>query len=282
MPDQIPFTRGVPSADLLPVDDLRSAAETAFADPTSLSYGSGAGHAGLCAWIAARHGTDADRVLCANGSLQAFAFLTSVLLDGATTRRVLVEAPTYDRSILILRRAGAEVVGVPQDADGLDVDALAAEVDRNGPPAFAYVIPNFQNPSGATLTLERRRALVALASERGFLLVEDDPYGLLRWRGERLPTLHELDGGDNVVTMSSFTKTIAPGLRAGYAISPARAHTPPLDLRHQHADLALHAVARHDRRLLRCGTLRAQCRAGDRRAAPALRCDGRSPARALP
>jgi 2-aminoadipate transaminase len=220
MADQIPFTRGVPSADLLPVDDLRAAAETAFADPTALSYGSGAGHAGLRAWIAARHATDPDRVLCANGSLQAFAFLSDVLLDGATGRRVLVEAPTYDRSILILRRTGAEVVGVPQDADGLDVEALAADVERNGPPAFAYVIPNFQNPSGATLTLERRRALVALAAERGFLLVEDDPYGLLRWRGERLPTLHELDGGDNVVTMSSFTKTIAPGLRAGYAVSP--------------------------------------------------------------
>ena len=219
MADPIPFTRGVPSADMLPVDDMRSALATAMErEPVvALSYSPG-GHKGLRAWIGARHGAPAERVICANGSLEAFAFVTGVLLGRAPTARVLVEAPTYDRSILILKRAGAEVVGVPVDGDGIDTDALAAELER-GPAAFIYVIPNFQNPSGATMSLERRRRLLELARKHGTVVVEDDPYGLLRWAGESLPTLIELDG-DNVVTLSSFTKTVAPGLRIGYAVAP--------------------------------------------------------------
>ena len=157
--------------------------------------------------------------MLANGSLQAFAFLTEVLMREGTTR-VLVEAPTYDRSLLLLARYGAEAEGIPVDEDGLDVDALERALGRGGTPAFLYVIPNFQNPSGATLSLERRQRLVELAAEREFLLVEDDPYGLLRWAGESLPSLLELGGHEHVVSLSSFTKTVAPGLRAGYAIAP--------------------------------------------------------------
>jgi DNA-binding transcriptional MocR family regulator len=140
-----------------------------------------------------------------------------VLLARASTTRVLVEAPTYDRSILILQRAGADVVGVPVDADGIDTDALAAELER-ATPAFLYVIPNFQNPSGATMTLERRRRVLELAASHGVVVVEDDPYGLLRWAGESHPTLFDLDESGSVLTMSSFTKTVAPGLRIGYIV----------------------------------------------------------------
>jgi DNA-binding transcriptional MocR family regulator len=184
----------------------------------ALSYSPG-GHKGLRAWIGARYGAPAERVVCANGSLEAFAFVTDVLLARATTRRVLVEAPTYDRSILILQRAGAEVVGVPVDGDGIDTDALAAELEREVP-AFIYVIPNFQNPSGATMTPERRRRVLELAAQHDVVVVEDDPYGLLRWAGESYPTLCELDGCTRVVTLSSFTKTVAPGLRIGYVVAP--------------------------------------------------------------
>ena len=219
MADAIPFTRGVPSADMLPVDDMRAALATAMErEPVvALSYSPG-GHKGLRAWIGARHGAPAERVNCANGSLEVFSFVAGVLLERASTARVIVEAPTYDRSILILKRAGAEVVGVPVDGDGIDTDALAAELER-GPVAFIYVIPNFQNPSGATMSLARRQRLLELARQHGVPVVEDDPYGLLRWAGETLPTLIELDG-DNVVTLSSFTKTVAPGLRIGYAVAP--------------------------------------------------------------
>jgi 2-aminoadipate transaminase len=218
MADAIPFTRGVPSADMLPVDDFRRAlADAMEREPTvALSYSTG-GHPGLRRWIGERYGVPGERVVCANGSLEAFAFVAAVLLARAPTKRVLVEAPTYDRSILILQRAGAEVVGIPVDGDGIDTDALAAELER-GAPAFLYVIPNFQNPSGATMTLERRRRVLELAAQYDVVVVEDDPYGLLRWAGESYPTLYELDDGGRVLTLSSFTKTVAPGLRIGYAV----------------------------------------------------------------
>jgi DNA-binding transcriptional MocR family regulator len=220
MADAIPFTRGVPSADMLPVDDFRRALAEAMArEPAvALSYSTG-GHPGLRRWIAERHGVTPENVICANGSLEAFAFVASVLLARASTTRVLVEAPTYDRSILILQRAGADVVGVPVDADGIDTDALATELER-ATPAFLYVIPNFQNPSGATMSLERRRRVLELAASHGVVVVEDDPYGLLRWAGESHPTLFDLDESGSVLTMSSFTKTVAPGLRIGYIVAP--------------------------------------------------------------
>ena len=220
MADAIPFTRGVPSADMLPVDDFRRAlADAMEREPAvALSYSTG-GHPGLRRWIGERHGVPAERVVCANGSLEAFAFVASVLLARASTRRVLVEAPTYDRSILILQRSGAEVVGVPVDSDGIDTDALATELERETP-AFLYVIPNFQNPSGATMSLERRRRVLELAARHDVVVVEDDPYGLLRWAGESHPTLFDLDEAGRVMTMSSFTKTVAPGLRIGYIVAP--------------------------------------------------------------
>lgn len=216
MADAIPFTRGVPSADMLPVDDFRRAlADAMEQEPAvALSYSPG-GHPGLRRWIGERHGVPAENVICTNGSLEAFAFVAGVLLARASTTRVLVEAPTYDRSILILQRAGADVVGIPVDGDGIDTDALAAELER-GAPAFLYVIPNFQNPSGATMSLARRRRVLALAAEHDVVVVEDDPYGLLRWAGASHPTLFDLDDAGNVLTMSSFTKTVAPGLRIGY------------------------------------------------------------------
>jgi 2-aminoadipate transaminase len=126
---------------------------------------------------------------------------------------VLVEAPTYDRPLKILRRLGAEIIPVPQDEDGLVVDEL------EGPAAFLYVIPSFQNPSGRTLPLERRHALAERARE-GLLVLEDDPYGLVRFEGEPLPSVFELAGGKNVIYASSFSKTVAPGLRVGYLVLP--------------------------------------------------------------
>ena len=106
------------------------------------------------------------------------------------------------------------------DAEGLDLDALAAALDRGPRPAFVYTIPTFQNPSGRTLGLDRRRGLVELVRARGVTLLEDDPYRLVRFDGEPLPTMHELAGGEGVVHASSFSKTVAPGLRVGYAVLP--------------------------------------------------------------
>src|SRR5262249_27979753 len=154
------------------------------------------------------------RVVVTSGSLQGFVFLAEQLVSPG--ERVLVEAPTYDRPIKILRRLGAEIVGTRMDDEGLVPDELP-----RGKAAFLYTIPTFQNPSGRTLALERRHRLIELARERNLFILEDDPYGLVRYEGEQLPSLFELAGGEGVAYASSFSKTIAPGVRVGYFVLPA-------------------------------------------------------------
>jgi 2-aminoadipate transaminase len=214
----ISFARGIPAPECLPVEELADCARAAVERDgrTILSYGPVGGYAPLREWIAERHGVDPARVLITNGSLQGFVFLAQRFAGG----RVLVERPTYDRPLKILRGLGAEIDGLPMDEEGLDPDALA-EALRAGPkPAFLYTIPTFQNPSGRTLSTERRRRVVELAREHDLLVLEDDPYGLVRFEGEAPPTLFELEGGERVVYSSSFSKTIAPGLRVGYFVLP--------------------------------------------------------------
>ena len=217
----ISFARGVPAPECLPVDELADCAKSALERDgrTALSYTGAGGYAPLRHWVAERHGVEVERVLLTNGSLQGFVFLAQHLL-GAGSRRVLVEAPTYDRPLKIFAGLGAEVVALPLDEDGLDVEALERELDAEQPPAFLYTIPTFQNPSGRTLSEERRRRLVEIARERSLLVLEDDPYGLVRFEGEPSPTLFEL-AGDGVVYSSSFSKTVAPGVRVGYLVLPA-------------------------------------------------------------
>jgi 2-aminoadipate transaminase len=216
----ISFARGVPAPECVPVEELADCAKAALERDgrTALSYGSAAGYEPLRRWIAERHRVDPERVVVTNGSLQGFVFLAEQLLAGGG--RVLVEAPTYDRPLKILARLGADVAALPQDDEGLQVDALERELDRGPQPSFLYTIPTFQNPSGRTLVLERRRRLVDLARERDLAVLEDDPYGLVRFEGDALPTLFELDGGERVVYSSSFSKTVAPGVRVGYLVLP--------------------------------------------------------------
>jgi DNA-binding transcriptional MocR family regulator len=217
--ETISFARGIPAPECLPVDELADCAQAAIErdGEVVLSYGSTLGYGPLRDWLAERHGVEPARVLVTNGSLQAFHFVLDLLGDRG---RVLVERPTYDRPRKILVEAGLAFDEVPVDDDGLDVDALEREL--NGPPAaFLYTIPTFQNPTGSTLSLERRRRLAELVRQRGLQLLEDDPYGLVRFEGDVLPTIFELAGGDDVLYSSSFSKTIAPGLRVGYTIVPA-------------------------------------------------------------
>lgn len=222
----IPFTRGVPSADLLPVEDIRRAAEAAMREDAvaALSYAPN-GHPELRRWIGERHGVAPERVLAVNGSLQGVGFLAHHFFHGDAGVAV-VEDPTYDRTLIALRTAGAALRRVPLEPDGIDVDALAEAFDAEPRPRIAYLIPTFQNPAGISLSAGKRAAVVELARDRGVTLIEDDPYGLLRFEGEPCPTLHALDGGDNVIHCSSFTKTIAPGVRTGYLILPERLVAP--------------------------------------------------------
>jgi DNA-binding transcriptional MocR family regulator len=219
--DPISLARGVPAPECIPVEELAECARAAILNDgaTALSYGPSGGYAPLRQWIAERHGVEPGRVVVTNGSLQGFVFLAELLAaDGA---RVLVEAPTYDRPLRILDGLGADVTAVPQTDEGIDVDALAAELQSGAQPAFLYVIPTFQNPSGRTLGADGRRRLADLAAEHDLLVLEDDPYGLVRFEGVPPPTLHELDGGERVSYSSSFSKIVAPGVRVGYLVLPA-------------------------------------------------------------
>jgi DNA-binding transcriptional MocR family regulator len=134
---------------------------------------------------------------------------------------VVVEAPTYDRTLLALRKLGAEILAIPLEADGIDVEGLAQALEAGARPKLAHVIPNFQNPAGYTLSLDKRRRLIELAEQYDFVIFEDDPYIELRFEGERLPTMLSLDSSEHVVYASSFSKTVCPGIRVGYLAGPA-------------------------------------------------------------
>jgi len=218
----ISFARGVPAPECLPVEELADCARAVLlADgQTILSYGSPSGYEPLRAWIAERHGVEPDRVFVTNGGLQGFVFFAQRFCSPG--RRVLVEQPTYDRPLKILGELGAKIVPLAMDEEGLDPDALEAALASGPEPAFLYTIPTFQNPSGRTLSAERRRRIVEIARAHDLLVLEDDPYGLVRFEGESQPSLLDLDGGDHVVYTSSFSKTVAPGVRVGYFILPAR------------------------------------------------------------
>ncbi len=214
----INFTRGVPAPESFPVADLAAAAEAALArhGTVLMQYGPSSGFAPLREWLAAWRGVGPDHVLTANGSLQIIDFLCQHLLSPGDL--VLTESPTYDRTLTLLRRHGARVVGIPLAADGPDIDALEAAVEREVP-KLVYVIPDFQNPSGSTCSLEKRRALAQLADRYGFWLLEDAPYRPLRYRGPELPALVDL-APQRTLHMSSFSKLIGPGVRLGILYGP--------------------------------------------------------------
>jgi 2-aminoadipate transaminase len=217
----ISLSRGAPSLDIVAVDDLKRAAQRAFEhDPAgTFAYGTSAGYTRLLEWVAGKHDVAPDRLLATNGSMQADAFLFEEVV--APGDLVVVEAPTYDRTLLSLTKLGAEVFPIPLQADGLDVGALEVALEAGARPKLAHVIPNFQNPAGCTLSLDKRRRLVELAREYGFTIFEDDPYVELRFEGEQHPRMLEMDeGGETVVYASSFSKTVCPGIRVGYLVGP--------------------------------------------------------------
>src|SRR4051795_4459242 len=216
----ISFARGAPSLDIIAVDDLRAAADRAFQnDPKgTFSYGTSGGYVPLRDWIAGYHDIEREQVVCTNGSMQADAFLFDLLVAPGDT--VVVEAPTYDRTLLALQGLDAEIIAIPLEGDGIDVEALARALEAGARPKLAHIIPNFQNPAGYTLSLDKRRRLLELAEHYDFVIFEDDPYVELRFEGERLPTMLSLDSSDHVVYASSFSKTVCPGIRVGYLAGP--------------------------------------------------------------
>ena len=217
----ISFARGAPSLDIVDVDGLREAAQRAFErDPAgTTAYGTAVGYVPLREWIAEQHGVEVNQVLVTNGSMQADAFLFDELVGEGDT--VVVERPTYDRTLLGLRERKADVRMIGLEPDGIDVTELRSLLAQGMRPKLAHIIPNFQNPAGYTLSREKRDDLLHLARDHDFIVFEDDPYVALRFTGEALPTMLSLDDADRVVYASSFSKTVCPGIRVGYLVGPA-------------------------------------------------------------
>ena len=224
-PEMISFARGAPSPDLLPVEAVRRAAERAIADnpARALSYGTGSGHPELAAWVAERHGhgLEASRVMITNGSLEAGWMLFDHLLMPGD--EVVVEQPSYDRTLLMLEKLGVDRIGIDLEQDGIAVDGLEAALADGHRPKLIHIISNFHNPAGCTLSEAKRRRLVELSAEHGFWIFEDDPYREVRFAGaEELPTMLALAEGTEakVIHASSFSKTVSPGVRVGYLAGP--------------------------------------------------------------
>jgi 2-aminoadipate transaminase len=217
-PDVISLAGGKPAPDAFPVDELRAATDAVLTrdGAAALQYSATEGHRPLRAWVAARHATSVDRVTITTGSQQGLDLVGRALVDPGS---VVVSAdPGYVGAIQAFRLAGATLVGVPGDDDGLRVDVLAERLAGGLRPRAVYVVPDLGNPTGATLSDERRRALAALAERYGFWLVADDPYGALRWRGTRPPPLS--DHTDRVITLGTVSKILCPGLRVGHVVAP--------------------------------------------------------------
>jgi 2-aminoadipate transaminase len=217
----ISFARGAPSPECLDPALVADCVAAALARDalTILSYGTGGGYGPLRELLAQRHGVQPAQVFLTTGGLQGFEFYAAAQL-AQRPGRVLVEGPTYDRPLKLLAWQGAEVVSLPMDGEGLDPGVLEAELERGGDVSFLYTIPTFQNPSGRTIGVERRGRLVELIERHGIDVLEDDPYGRVRYEGESPPAVHALEGGSRVAFTSSFSKTVAPGLRVGYVVVP--------------------------------------------------------------
>jgi 2-aminoadipate transaminase len=215
----ISFARGAPSLDIVDVEGLKDAAVRAFeSDPAGATgYGTSIGYPRLRSWIADRHGVEPERVIVTNGSMQADAFLFELIVKSGD--EVIVERPTYDRTLLSLQNRGAKLHAIELQPDGIDTEALSGLLEDGAKPTLAHIIPNFQNPAGYTLSQAKREALIGLAGEHDFLIFEDDPYVDLRFSGQMLPRMLELDP-ERVVYASSFSKTVCPGIRVGYLVGP--------------------------------------------------------------
>jgi 2-aminoadipate transaminase len=250
-PEVISFGGGLPAPELFPLERFQAACRYVLSEPSrgqaALQYSTTEGYPPLREMIArhtSRYGILArpENVLITSGSQQALDLIGKLLINRGD--RVLVEAPTYLGALQAFNVFGPDYVSLPADEDGIQTEGLD-EVLKTGI-KFMYLLPNFQNPGGVTMSLERRERVVALSEEYGVPIVEDDPYGQLRYEGDHLPTLLALDrdnvrrdnGYDlgNVIYLSTFSKTLTPGLRLGWIVAPTEVLAKLVQLK-QGADL---------------------------------------------
>jgi len=233
VPDIISFAGGLPAPEVFPIEKFKAACNKVLDEcgEIALQYGTTEGYTPLREMIS-RHSTrigikiKPENVLITSGSQQALDLIGKIFINPGD--RILVEQPTYLGALQAWNAYGAEYVTVPSDEDGMITSELRNAL-RMGP-KFIYVLPNFQNPSGTTLTLERRNELVEIAGEFGVPIIEDDPYGQLRFEGENIPSVALLDSCQqpdnghytgNVIYLSTFSKILAPGIRLAWVIAPS-------------------------------------------------------------
>ncbi|MCP3939411.1 MAG: PLP-dependent aminotransferase family protein [Actinomycetia bacterium] len=220
--DVISLAGGIPAPSLFPLERIADAARDSLTThgARAIQYGLTEGVPELCELLAARESIDADvdpsNLIVTTGSQQALDLLGRVLLDPGDV--VMTDDPAYLGALQAIRGYNPRIVGVDVDTHGMDTGHLSDLIESGTKPVLVYTNPNFQNPTGATLSLERRRHLAELADTHGFLVIEDDPYGALRFAGEALPSMASMS--DRVVRVRTVSKTLAPGLRVAWVVGP--------------------------------------------------------------
>jgi 2-aminoadipate transaminase len=252
-PEVISLAGGLPDTSTFPAELFRSVMGEVADHSTAraLQYGPTEGLAGAkdCVTrVMAAEGMSVsrDEILITTGGQQVIDLVCKALIDPGDV--IIAEAPTYPGAVPTFCSYEAEVIQIEMDSDGMRIDrleeTLKALSDGGRRPKFIYTIPTFQNPGGVTLSLARRRRLVELAREQELLVLEDNPYGLLRYEGEPLPTLRSIEGGDLVIYLGTFSKILSPGLRLGWAVAP-RPVLAKLNLGKQAADLCSSSMTQH-------------------------------------
>ena len=252
-PEVISLAGGLPDTSTFPADSFLAMTDRIARErlPRALQYGptEGMPEIKLCiaeVMAAEAMRVDPDDILVTTGGQQVIDLVCKTLIDPGDV--VIAEAPTYPGAVPVFCSYQADVVQIDMDDEGMRVDLLEETLERlereGRRPKFIYTIPSFQNPAGVTLSLERRRRLVEIARRRELLVLEDNPYGLLRYEGEPLPTLYSIDGGEYVIYLGTFSKILSPGLRLGWTTAP-RPVLEKMNLGKQAADLCSSSLTQH-------------------------------------
>ena len=225
-PGMIAFAGGSPDTAAFPCEEVKELSSRILSEnPVSaLVYGVSEGYEPLRVnvknWLRRNDniGTENDSIIITSGGTQVMDLTTRVLTSPGDT--IICEEPSFIGSLNCFRSHGCKLVGVEIDSDGMNIEKLKKAVKENPNARFIYTIPNFQNPGGTTLSLEKRKAMLEIAKENDLIILEDDPYGKLRTAGENLPSIKSMDNGENVIYAGSFSKILAPGIRVAFAVVP--------------------------------------------------------------
>ncbi|MEM0346954.1 MAG: PLP-dependent aminotransferase family protein, partial [Thermoplasmatales archaeon] len=249
-PGIISFGGGMPNPESFPIDDVRKIFDDLIMKngKKMLQYGATEGLYSLSVALSKRLGEkegikcDPTEIIQTTGSQEALYMLGKIFADPG--EYVITEAPTYVGTISAFRASGIKMIGIGMDHYGISLDILRDTLKKYPNPKFIYVIPNFQNPTGITMSLERRKELLEIAEERNIPIIEDDPYGSLRFSGPHLPSLKSLDQSGNVIYLGTFSKVLAPGIRLGYVVA-SKDIIEKLNIAKQAVDLATSTLSEY-------------------------------------